>query len=123
MLEEGIVTARGAGAKYWMLIQDIGQLKNNYGDSWETFIGSSNVQVFGAGNDAATNEWTAAALGGLLDMGSGNYPLLRPDEVKQFLGKEEPTQIVIRSTGAPMRLQRLAFKKIGKFPSLGLAPD
>ncbi len=120
MLQEGIVTARGAGAKYWILLQDIGQLKSNYKDSWQTFLGASNVQVFGVGNDPDTSKWTAEALGGLNESNSGNYPLLRPDEVKQFLGKEEPTQIIIRSTGAPMKLRRMAFKNIGKFKGLGL---
>lgn len=120
MLEEGIVTARGAGAKYWILLQDIGQLKANYKASWQTFLGASNVQVFGAGNDPDTTKWTAEALGGLHESGSGNYPLMRPDEVKQFLGKEDPTQIIIRSTGAPMKLQRMAFKDVGKFKGLGL---
>ncbi|MEM9716008.1 MAG: type IV secretory system conjugative DNA transfer family protein [Pseudomonadota bacterium] len=120
MLQEGIVTARGAGAKYWILLQDIGQLKSNYKDSWQTFLGASNIQVFGVGNDPDTSKWTAEALGGLKESGSGSYPLLRPDEVKQFLGKEEPTQIIIRSTGAPMKLRRMAFKDIGKFKGLGL---
>jgi len=118
MLQEGIVTARGAGAKYWILLQDIGQLKSTYKDSWQTFLGASNIQVFGVGNDPDTSKWTAEALGGLRESDTGNYPLLRPDEVKQFLGKEEPTQIIIRSTGAPMKLRRMAFKDIGKFKGL-----
>ena len=118
MIEEGIVTTRGAGAKYWILIQNLGQLRQHYNQNWETFLGASNVQVFGLGNDAETSKWTAEALGGLHEAGSGNYPLLRPDEVKQFLGKDEPTQIVIRSTGPPMRLERLAYKPIKRYKGI-----
>lgn len=120
MLEEGVVTARGAGAKYWILLQNIGQLKELYGKNWETFMGASNVQLFGLGNDGETMKWAAEALGGMHEQGSGNYPLMRPDEVKQFLGKDEPTQIVIRSTGAPMRLERVAYKPIKKYRGIGL---
>lgn len=118
-LEQGVVTARGAGAKYWILLQDIGQLKSLYKANWETFLGSSNVQVFGI-NDSATVQWTAAALGGMKEGNSDNYPLMRPDEVSQFLGKDAPTQIVIPATGAPMRLERMAYKPINRYRGIGL---
>ena len=113
-LEEGIVTARGAGMKYWILIQNIGQLIGLYGDNWETFLGSSNVQIFG-GNDGQTAKWAAAALGGVRDNKSEQYPLMRPDEVRQFLGKDFPTQIVVPVNGPPMRLERLAFKPLKQY--------
>ncbi|MEL6362427.1 MAG: type IV secretory system conjugative DNA transfer family protein [Pseudomonadota bacterium] len=113
-IEEGIVTARGAGAKYWILIQNIGQLKELYKRNWETFIGSSNVQVFGVQSPETAN-WTAAAIGGDRDSSSGQYPLLRPDEVLRFLGKEDATQIVIPTTGLPMRLERVAYKRTKKY--------
>lgn len=113
-IEEGIVTARGAGAKYWVLIQNIGQLKERYNKNWETFVGSSNVQVFGV-NDEETAKWTAAAVGGDRDRDTGYYPLMRPDEVRQFLGKESATQIIIPATGLPMRLERLAYQKTKQY--------
>ena len=113
-LEQGVVTARGSGAKWWILLQDIGQLKALYAQNWETFLGSSNVQVFGI-NDQATVDWTAKALGGEKDREANQYPLMRPDEVREFLGKDSPTQIVIPATGLPMRLERAAFKPLKKF--------
>lgn len=113
-LEEGIVTARGAGMKYWILVQDIGQLKKLYGETWETFIGSSNVQVFGMGHQGTLN-WVAAAIGGDKEASSGNYPLMRPDEIREFLGKDAPTQIVIPATGLPMRLERVAFQRLKSY--------
>ena len=83
-------------------------------------MGSANVQVFGLGNDPETPKWTAAALGGIRDGDSSNYPLMRPDEVGQFLGKDHPTQIVIRTTGAPLKLERLAYQKVGAYRGLSL---
>ena len=116
-LEEGIVTARGAGLKYWILVQDIGQLRKLYGETWETFIGSSNVQVFGISHQETLN-WVAAAIGGDKDASTGNYPLMRPDEVREFLGKDSPTQIVIPATGLPMRLERVAFQKLKNYRAM-----
>jgi len=113
-LEEGIVTARGAGLKYWVLLQDIGQLQQLYDRNWETFLGSSNIQVFGI-QDQGTVDWVAKALGGQKEGQSNKYPLMRPDEVRQFLGKDSPTQIVIPATGLPMRLERLGWVKVKKF--------
>lgn len=113
-LEEGIVTARGAGMKYWILIQNISQLQKLYGDNWETFLGSSNVQLFGVSDDA-TAKWAAAAIGGERDRETGQYSLMRPDEVRQFLGKDLPVQIVIPVNGAPMRLERVAYKPLKQY--------
>ena len=118
-LEEGIVTARGAGMKYWVLTQDIGQLKKLYSATWETFLGSSNVQVFGM-NHQDTLEWVASALGGEKDKSSGRYPLLRPDQVREFLGKESPTQIIIPVNGLPMRLERVAFEPLKTYRGMEL---
>lgn len=116
-IEEGIVTARGAGAKYWILLQNIGQLKELYNKNWETFVSSSNVQLFGV-SDGETAKWAAAATGGDKDKDTASYPLLRPDEIRQFLGKDLPTQIVIPVNGAPMRLERLAFKPLKQYRGL-----
>ena len=118
-LEDGIVTARGAGMKYWVLIQQIEQLKREYGDAWSTFLGSSNVQAFGI-SDKETAEWIAATVGGERNDKKGNHPLMRPDEVIQFLGKEYSNQIVIPVTGLPMRLERMAFERIKRFRGMGV---
>ena len=120
MIEENIVTARGAGAKYWILTQDIGQLKSLYKENWETFLGSSNVQAFGV-NDLQTCEWIASSLGGQKESKSDQYPLMRPDEVREFLGKDRSTQILIRVDGLPMRLARASHVPIGQHGGLGLA--
>lgn len=117
VLEEGVVTARGAGAKWWILLQDIGQLKSRFKTNWETFLGSSNIQIFGT-QDQATIDWVSNALGGVSEGGNDKYPLMRPDEVRNFLGKESPKQIIIPTTGLPMRLERLAYKPIKRFRGL-----
>lgn len=120
-VEEGIVTLRSAHIRLWPFIQQIGQLKKDYGANWNTFISSSNVQAFGV-TDPETAEWISEAmLGSLLSqkteggrtINEGVRPLWTAREVMSELGKNEPRQIVFPNDGGfPMRLERLAYKSL-----------
>jgi type IV secretion system protein VirD4 len=54
---EGISLVGGYGILFWLIVQDIAQLKGLYRDRWETLIANTDVkQCFG------TNDWTTADL-------------------------------------------------------------
>lgn len=54
---EGISLVGGYGALFWLIVQDLAQLKGLYKDNWETLFANCDVkQCFG------TNDWTTADL-------------------------------------------------------------
>jgi len=125
IVKNGIVTLRSEGIKLWVLIQNIGQLQAIYEEEWSTFVGNSNVQVFGVKRgDMATAEWLSKTLGTRLrkeknQISGSERMLLTPDQIFFRLSKEKNTQIVLPvESGLPMRLERIAYKPYGKFKSL-----
>lgn len=55
-VEDGISLASGYGAAFWVIVQDLAQLRHEYPDSWEHFLASADVlQAFGV-NDYETAE-------------------------------------------------------------------
>ncbi|MDB2437135.1 type IV secretory system conjugative DNA transfer family protein [Hellea sp.] len=51
------------GVKLFICAQDITQLKEIYGEAWETFIGNSGLTIMFANNDLATQNYLSAKLG------------------------------------------------------------
>ncbi|GER06690.1 hypothetical protein JCM17843_10000 [Kordiimonadales bacterium JCM 17843] len=41
MAERGMAEGRAYGVKMWPILQDLNQLKDNYRDGWQTFIGNA----------------------------------------------------------------------------------
>lgn len=128
MIEEGVVTLRSAGIKLWPIIQNIGQLKRDYGRNWETFVSSSNVQLFGV-NDTDTARWASERIGQALrketkgmirkrTVSKETIKLMTPDEIMSYCGKDSNRGIVIPVTGYPMRLERMAYKPLPGFKGL-----
>ncbi len=63
MVEEAYGLMRGFGIQLWGIVQDAGQLKRIYGDSWEGFVANSGaVQYFGS-RDRMTAEYFSALCG------------------------------------------------------------
>lgn len=119
-IEEGIVTLRSAGVKLWVFIQQIGQMKKDYGASWNTFVSSSNVQAFGV-TDPETAEWLSGFLGEYLHtrkekkriVHEGTRPLWTKQEIMSELGKSKPLSLVIPNDGGfPMILERISYKPL-----------
>jgi type IV secretion system protein VirD4 len=53
----------GYGVTLWLFLQDLPQLKGNYDDSWQTFMGNVDVlQSFGT-KDQFTGEYVSKAAG------------------------------------------------------------
>lgn len=142
VIAEGFGILRSYGIKLWCFIQTLGQLKEDYPKRWSSMIGNSTLQAFGAGmGDNETAEYISKTLGSRIvrrydkRQNSLGLPqrvvadeiareLLTPAEVTTKLGKSSNMQIIFPNDGLPMRLERLAFKKLKfkkrKFRALGL---
>jgi type IV secretion system protein VirD4 len=125
----------GFGVKLWPILQDLGQLKTLYKDRWETFMGNAGVLQFFGNNDLTTLKWISERLGQTtirtMNKGEVGYkaatataatgeswsnevqPLLTPDEVARFFGREDTLlrQLVILPSLPPIVLQRAYYDK------------
>jgi len=63
VIENAIGYMAGFGLKIWSIIQDLSQLKRDYPDSWETFLGNAGmIQCFG-NSDQTTLDYISKRLG------------------------------------------------------------
>jgi type IV secretion system protein VirD4 len=54
-VQRDIGLAGGFGVAFWLIVQDLSQLRSTYGDAWPTFLANADVlQAFG------TNDWDTA---------------------------------------------------------------
>jgi type IV secretion system protein VirD4 len=54
-VQRDIGLAGGFGVTFWLIVQDLSQLRSTYGDTWPTFLANADVlQAFG------TNDWDTA---------------------------------------------------------------
>ncbi len=132
-IETAIAQIAGFGVKLWVVLQDLGQLKQY--DNWETFLGNTGVlQCFG-NSDMTTLEYLSKLLGNAqvlnpsvnatsyeqaVKQGAsgeswslGSHPLLTPDEIARFFGRDDKLlrQLVLRPSYDPMVLQRVFYDK------------
>jgi len=132
-IETAIAQIAGFGVKLWVVLQDLGQLKQY--DNWETFLGNTGVlQCFG-NSDMTTLEYLSKQLGNAqvlnpsvnapsyeqaVKQGAsgeswslGSHPLLTPDEIARFFGRDDKLlrQLVLRPSYHPMVLQRVFYDK------------
>jgi type IV secretion system protein VirD4 len=63
VIEKAAGLMAGYGVKLWTILQDLGQLKRHYKESWETFLGNAGVLQFFANADMTTLEWISKRLG------------------------------------------------------------
>lgn len=62
-VERAISLAAGYGASFWLLLQDLAQLKGTYAERWQTFLANADVlQVFGI-NDWETADYVSKMTG------------------------------------------------------------
>lgn len=62
-IEKAAGLMAGYGVKLWAVLQDMGQLKRHYRESWETFLGNAGILQFFANADMTTLEWISKRLG------------------------------------------------------------
>lgn len=62
-IENTLTYAPGFGLRLWLIVQDLGQLKKNYPDSWETILGACGIKQFFGINDLQTAKYLSELLG------------------------------------------------------------
>lgn len=62
-IEKAAGLMAGYGVKLWPILQDLGQIKRHYRESWETFLGNAGVLQFFANTDLTTLEWLSKRMG------------------------------------------------------------
>jgi type IV secretion system protein VirD4 len=84
-IEKAAGLMAGFGVKLWPFLQDLGQLKRHYKESWETFLGNAGVLQFFANADMTTLEWISKRLG-------------KVEVVKEMAGKSISTTTSLSSS-------------------------
>nr|WP_268238496.1 type IV secretory system conjugative DNA transfer family protein [Iodidimonas muriae] len=118
MAERGMAEGRAYGVKMWPILQDLNQLKDNYRDGWQTFIGNARIIQFFGTADLFTAEYVSKMLGKTTVWASGSSgsrestsetgrPLLTPDEVMN-LGPDEEL-LFFRGGLRPIKAQKLPY--------------
>ena len=140
-VEDAISLVGGFGVTFWLILQDLSQLKAHYRDRWETFEGSAQViQAFGT-NDLFTAEHLSKRLGdATIHVESENLSagisrgrsssrnqsaaqtvaekgrrLLTPDEAMRLPGDQ---QLVLVRGRAPIRARKLDYLADAEFAGL-----
>ena len=129
-LETGAALIAGFGVRIWSIFQDLGQLKQLYGERWETFLGNASIfQSFGL-NDLSTLKYISDRLGTSSTMvisksaiskeqaslgfdGKSKSiqasPLLSPDEVAYYFSRQSENQLIIYPGVDPIFIKRLPY--------------
>lgn len=62
-IETTFAAARGYGVKFWLMLQDLPQLKTLYPERWESFVGNAGVTQIFTPNDMTTAEYFSKRIG------------------------------------------------------------
>ncbi|MGJ1334196.1 type IV secretory system conjugative DNA transfer family protein [Sphingobacterium siyangense] len=110
-IETALSTYAGYNVTVWPILQSLIQLKNNYGNNWETFIANTAVRHFFNINDNFSADYVSSSLGQTTNIVStgtwitgkrselNQRSLVTPDEVRRhsqhhiftFIGDAHPT--------------------------------
>lgn len=119
----------GYSVKLWTVIQDLPQIKSQYPDSWETFIGNAGVvQAFG-NTDSTTLEYVSRNLGSRLiterveNRGTPSnparssdttksVPLLAPFEVALYGSRDTGAQFIMMAGKKPAYIDRINHREV-----------
>ena len=63
VIERAAGLMSGFGVKLWIFLQDLSQLKRDYKESWETFLGNAGMLQFFGNNDATTCKYVSEMCG------------------------------------------------------------
>jgi len=137
-VQRDIGLAGGFGVTFWLIVQDVSQLRSTYGETWPTFLANVDVlQVFGI-NDWDTAEYVSKMTGeatiyvesthhsrgvsrGLhaqRQLGAGRAwseqgrRLLLPDEVRRL---PRTAEVLFVKGGAPLLVERLNYLRDPEF--------
>ncbi len=138
-IETAVGLMAGFGAKLWVVLQDMSQLKRTYRESWETFVGNAGVSTFWSNTDKTTLDYVSEKLGQTavlvdrrsettmqqrLSGASGEREELRvqrlaaPNELEEML-ERGTRRILVKVAGrAPVILQRIVYYEDKPFAGL-----
>ncbi|MEQ8164700.1 MAG: type IV secretory system conjugative DNA transfer family protein [Alphaproteobacteria bacterium] len=122
----GLVAGEPYHIKLWTILQDFNQLKDLYGNRWETFMANAGIVQAFAINDWTTAEYLSRRLGNTpvntsrTEMRDGKpmeiftkemHPLMTPEEIMMYFARTDPLlrEIIIWPDVAPMVLQRVRY--------------
>lgn len=129
----------GFGVKLFTVLQDLGQIKKLYRDSWETFVGNSGVLMVWGITDQTTLEYVSQKLGqtgvrvqqpsgatsGARLQGASLFRdelrvqrLLAPHEVEVLMAREHRRAIVMAAGRRPVIVQRILYYEDAPFAGL-----
>jgi len=99
-IETALSTYAGFNITVWTILQSLIQLKSNYKDNWETFVGNSTIRQFFSVNDNFTADSVSKAIGNTTHMFTDNVnshgevknqtnqrALVTPDELRRGSGR------------------------------------
>ena len=116
-IKEGLVTLRSREVKIWIMVQNLGQLREHY-ENFSDFMASCDKQFF-AIEDYEDAETISKLLGEYTESwmeGEGGYrenrkPLRSPSEVREELRKGSGVQYILPTNGLPMKLKLVPFSR------------
>ena len=120
----------GFGVRLWPILQDLTQLKRDYKESWETFLGNAGLTQWFGVNDLTTLEYLSKRLGkttlDVISQGeisrskaaegfSGRsvskqvVDLMTMEELGRFFSRQSGRQLVLWPGSDPIALERLHY--------------
>ncbi len=120
----------GYGVRLWPILQDLTQLKRDYKESWETFLGNAGLTQWFGVNDLTTLEYLSNRLGkttldvisqGEISMQQASsgfsgrslskqiVELMTPEELGRFFSRQSGRQLVLWPGTDPIVMQRLTY--------------
>jgi type IV secretion system protein VirD4 len=129
----------GFGVKLWVILQNIGQLKRHYKDTWQTFMANSGVlMAYGIidqetlealskrlGHMRMVEQVSTGAVGGALTSGAAAFrddrhdvPLLADYEISRIFKREENRMLILGAGALPAVAERFTYYEDDMFKGL-----
>jgi len=120
----------GFGVKLWVILQNVGQLKRHYKDTWETFVANSGVlTAFGVfdretldelskrlGHMRMVEQVSTGAVGSALTSGAAAFrddrydvPLLAGYEISRLFKREQKRMLILGAGSLPAVAERFIY--------------
>ncbi len=130
VIERAAGLMAGYGVKLWTVLQDLTQLKRDYRESWETFLGNAGTMQFFGNSDATTCRYVSEMIGkvetvmrsfqeltevqraqDLTGIGHSTslVPLLHPDEVRRVFSRKHKRQLIQFADSYPLAIERAEY--------------
>lgn len=130
VIERAAGLMAGYGVKLWTVLQDLTQLKRDYRESWETFLGNAGTMQFFGNSDATTCRYVSEMVGKVetimrsfqeitevqraheltgISHSTSLVPLLHPDEIRRVFARKHKRQLVQFSDSYPLAIERVEY--------------